>query len=54
MKSTSFLVAVATIATIAHVSTNVDASAVELTKENFDATVHDGGKNAFVKFLAPW
>jgi hypothetical protein len=27
--------------------------AEELTEANFDAKVH-GGKNAFVKFLAPW
>jgi hypothetical protein len=35
-------------------TTSVNGHAVELTKSNFDATVHDGGKNAFVKFLAPW
>jgi len=29
-----------------------DAGAVELTKENFDAEI--GGKNAFIKFQAPW
>ena len=28
------------------------ASAVELTKENFEELT--AGKNAFVKFLAPW
>jgi len=27
--------------------------AVDLTPDNFDAEVF-GGKNAFVKFLAPW
>jgi len=29
-------------------------AAVELKKDNFDALVFDSGKNAFVKFLAPW
>jgi len=29
-------------------------SAVELTKENWKSEVVDSGKNAFVKFLAPW
>jgi len=29
-----------------------EASAVELTKENFQG--HVAGKGAFVKFLAPW
>jgi|EP01047_Picozoa_sp_COSAG01_P036304 hypothetical protein len=30
------------------------ASATELTKATFAAEVKDSGKNAFVKFLAPW
>jgi len=30
------------------------AEAVELTKDNFEALALNGGKNAFVKFLAPW
>jgi len=30
------------------------AGAVELTGSNFDAEVKNSGKNAFVKFLAPW
>jgi len=30
------------------------ASAVELTSKNFDDVVKKSGKNAFVKFLAPW
>jgi hypothetical protein len=30
-----------------------DGAAVELTKANFESQVF-GGKNAFVKFLAPW
>ena len=30
------------------------ASATELTKANFAAEVKDSGKNAFIKFLAPW
>jgi len=30
------------------------ANAIELTESNFDAEVFDSGKNAFVKFLAPW
>lgn len=28
--------------------------ATELTKATFNAAVKDSGKNAFVKFLAPW
>ena len=28
--------------------------ALELTSKNFDAEVKNSGKNAFVKFLAPW
>jgi len=28
--------------------------AVELTKGNFASEVKSSGKNAFVKFLAPW
>ena len=30
------------------------AGAVELKNSNFDAEVFNSGKNAFVKFLAPW
>ena len=30
------------------------AGAVELKSSNFDAEVKNSGKNAFVKFLAPW
>ena len=30
------------------------ASAVELTKSNFDELVLNSGKGALVKFLAPW
>jgi hypothetical protein len=33
---------------------SANAGAVELTKSNFDAEVKNSGKNAFVKFLAPW
>jgi len=33
---------------------SASAGAVELTKSNFDAEVKNSGKNAFVKFLAPW
>jgi len=29
-------------------------TAVELTKDNFDSLALNGGKNAFVKFQAPW
>jgi hypothetical protein len=32
----------------------VSGSAVELTKANFDKEVKQSGKNAFIKFLAPW
>jgi len=28
--------------------------AVELTQSNFEAEVYGSGKNAIVKFLAPW
>ena len=31
-----------------------NAGAVELTDSNFDDLVTNSGKNAFVKFLAPW
>jgi len=30
------------------------AGAVELKASNFDAEVTNSGKNAFIKFLAPW
>jgi len=30
------------------------AGALELTKGTFATEVKDSGKNAFVKFLAPW
>jgi len=30
------------------------SAALELTKANFDTEVKQSGKNAFVKFLAPW
>lgn len=29
-------------------------SAVELTDANFQSLVKDSGKNAFIKFQAPW
>jgi hypothetical protein len=32
----------------------VSGSAVDLTDSNFDKEVHESGKAAFVKFLAPW
>ena len=31
-----------------------NAGALELKKDTFKAAVKDSGKNAFVKFLAPW
>ena len=31
-----------------------NAEAVELTNDNFDELVLNSGKNAIVKFLAPW
>jgi len=34
--------------------TPLSAGAVELTGSNFDDLVTKSGKNAFVKFLAPW
>jgi len=30
------------------------SNAMELDASNFDAEVVESGKNAFVKFLAPW
>jgi len=33
---------------------SVSAGATELTKANFDDLVHNSGKSALVKFLAPW
>jgi len=36
----------------ASVSVTYSEGAVELTLENFDSQLN--GKNAFVKFLAPW
>jgi hypothetical protein len=33
---------------------SVSAGAMSLTKANFDTEVKNSGKNAFVKFLAPW
>jgi len=36
------------------VMVHVNAGAVELTKANFEEQVFNSGKNAFVKFLAPW
>jgi len=30
------------------------AGSVTLTDSNFDAQVFDAGKNAFIKFQAPW
>ena len=32
----------------------VSAGALELTSKNFESEVKNSGKNAFVKFLAPW
>jgi len=32
----------------------VAGSAQELTNSNFDSVVKQSGKNAFIKFLAPW
>lgn len=32
----------------------VAGEAVNLAQGNFNAEVHESGKNAFVKFLAPW
>jgi hypothetical protein len=32
----------------------VQGSAVELNAGNFDTNVKTSGKNAFIKFLAPW
>jgi hypothetical protein len=29
-------------------------NALELTKDNFDKEITSSGKNALVKFLAPW
>jgi hypothetical protein len=32
----------------------VSAGAMELSADNFKTEVFESGKNAFVKFLAPW
>jgi hypothetical protein len=40
------------LALLALVATAAAGGAVELTKSNFEAEL--AGKNAFVKFLAPW
>lgn len=32
---------------------SASAGAVEVTDSNYESVIH-GGKNAFVKFLAPW
>jgi len=33
---------------------SASGAAVELTNDNFDDLVFNSGKNAFVKFQAPW
>ena len=53
MSSTMILAAVSLVAACVHINPVAAASgAVELTKDNFSSEV--AGKNAFVKFLAPW
>jgi len=34
--------------------TSAALGALELTGSNFEETVISGGKNSFIKFLAPW
>eukprot|EP01052_Picozoa_sp_SAG31_P005456 SAG31_NODE_240_length_19407_cov_29.686140_10_plen_69_part_00 len=46
--------AAATLAVAFGLVASADAGATELTKSNFDDEVKNSGKNAFVKFLAPW
>jgi hypothetical protein len=38
--------------TVASLVTTTEAGAVEVTMDNYESLV--SGKNAFVKFLAPW
>ena len=52
MSSTMLLAAVALVAAVVHINPAAASGAVELTKDNFSSEV--AGKNAFVKFLAPW
>jgi hypothetical protein len=40
--------------TAATLAVTAEASAVQLTKANFDTEIIDSGKSGFVKFLAPW
>jgi hypothetical protein len=42
------------LAITASLAVAAEASAVQLTKANFDAEIIDSGKSGFVKFLAPW
>jgi hypothetical protein len=39
---------------LAAVAGTAAAGSVTLTDSNFDAEVFDSGKNAFIKFQAPW
>lgn len=48
--TTSLVVLLVVLGLAAH----AHAGAVELTNGNFAAEVKDSGKNAFIKFLAPW
>jgi hypothetical protein len=47
-----FLLSAATAASLLTLSTVVSAGAVNLVEDNFDDSI--AGKNAFVKFYAPW
>jgi hypothetical protein len=39
---------------LAMVALTATSSAMELTSDNYQTEVFGSGKNAFVKFLAPW
>jgi hypothetical protein len=45
--------ATTSVALLLSAAVSTDA-ALELTKGNFDKEVKQSGKNAFIKFLAPW
>jgi len=49
-----FMVARVALLLIGAASVPVRGGALELTPSNFDAEVTNSGKNAFIKFLAPW
>jgi hypothetical protein len=53
MSKTVALACVALVA-LSGAPATVDAKSVSLNNDNFDSLVISGGKNAFVKYQAPW